>query len=172
MAKKTRAELTSQINTLLADNTNNEITAQDIRNMLGFLVESLMNLTDDDPGDISGFDDAVSANADVVAGNTVTSSNITALIQGDTHVSDSFNKRHTHTAGTSVADLSATTGTIDNQSGGTPADRVNTTGNTTTDNNNATMVTYINTTRQSVATIESKVNTMLARLRAFGIINT
>ena len=47
MAQKTRTELGTAITTLLADNTAGEISAEDIRNVLQDLVDSLSNLKDD-----------------------------------------------------------------------------------------------------------------------------
>lgn len=47
MANKTRTTLTTEINSNINDNTNNEITASDVRTRLIDIVDSFPNLTDD-----------------------------------------------------------------------------------------------------------------------------
>ena len=47
MSNKTRATITSEINSNINDNTNNEITASDVRTRMIDIVDSYPNLTDD-----------------------------------------------------------------------------------------------------------------------------
>jgi len=46
MAKKTRAEILTEINTLLADNTSGDISAEDVRSVLTDIKDSFVNLSD------------------------------------------------------------------------------------------------------------------------------
>ena len=46
MAQKTRAEILTEINTLLADNTSGDISAEDVRNVLTDIKDSFVNLSD------------------------------------------------------------------------------------------------------------------------------
>ena len=47
MAQKTRAEILTEINTLLADNTSGDISAEDVRSVLTDIKDSFVNLSDE-----------------------------------------------------------------------------------------------------------------------------
>ena len=59
MAQKTRAEILTQINTLLADNTTGAISAEDVRNVFIDIKDSFYNLDDNDLDDIKGYKEAL-----------------------------------------------------------------------------------------------------------------
>lgn len=59
MAQKTRAEILSEINTLLADNTTGAISAEDVRNVFIDVKDSFYNLEDNDLDDIKGYNEAL-----------------------------------------------------------------------------------------------------------------
>ena len=53
MAQKTRAQIVTEITTLLADNTTGAISAEDVRSVLTDIKDSFVNLDDDDSDDIT-----------------------------------------------------------------------------------------------------------------------
>ena len=53
MAQKTRAQIVTEITTLLADNTTGDISAEDVRSVLTDIKDSFVNLDDDDSDDIT-----------------------------------------------------------------------------------------------------------------------
>ena len=53
MAEKTRAQLLSEINTLLAENTQGDISSADVRSVLTDIKDSFLSLSDDDSDDIT-----------------------------------------------------------------------------------------------------------------------
>ena len=59
MAQKTRAEILTEINTLLADNTTGAISAEDVRNVFIDIKDSFYNLSDNDLDDIKGYKEAL-----------------------------------------------------------------------------------------------------------------
>lgn len=59
MAQKTRAEILTEINTLLADNTSGDISAEDVRSVLTDIKDSFYNLSDNDLDDIKGYKEAL-----------------------------------------------------------------------------------------------------------------
>jgi len=59
MAQKTRAEILSEINTLLADNTTGAISAEDVRDVFIDIKDSFYNLSDNDLDDIKGYKEAL-----------------------------------------------------------------------------------------------------------------
>lgn len=59
MAQKTRAEILTEINTLLADNTTGAISAEDVRNVFIDIKDSFYNLDDNDLDDIKGYKEAL-----------------------------------------------------------------------------------------------------------------
>jgi len=59
MAQKTRAEILTEINTLLADNTTGAISAEDVRNVFIDVKDSFYNLEDNDLDDIKGYKEAL-----------------------------------------------------------------------------------------------------------------
>ena len=59
MAQKTRAEILTEINTLLADNTTGAISAEDVRNVFIDIKDSFYNLEDNDLDDIKGYKEAL-----------------------------------------------------------------------------------------------------------------
>ena len=59
MAQKTRAEILSEINTLLADNTTGAISAEDVRNVFIDVKDSFYNLDDNSLDDIKGYKEAL-----------------------------------------------------------------------------------------------------------------
>ena len=59
MAQKTRAEILSEINTLLADNTTAAISAEDVRNVFIDIKDSFYSLSDNDLDDIKGYKEAL-----------------------------------------------------------------------------------------------------------------
>lgn len=59
MAQKTRSEILTEINTLLADNTTGAISAEDVRNVFIDIKDSFYNLSDNDLDDIKGYKEAL-----------------------------------------------------------------------------------------------------------------
>ena len=59
MAQKTRAEILTEINTLLADNTTGAISAEDVRNVFIDIKDSFYNLDDNSLDDIKGYKEAL-----------------------------------------------------------------------------------------------------------------
>lgn len=151
MAAKTRAELTTQINTLLADNTNNEITAEDLRNIVGFCVESMYNLADDDQSEIDGLQAAITSNTSVAA-NTAA--------------------RHAHIAAAAAsADVVVGTKTINDDSTGIVGTRINPSVRFSDVNDNfATLLDLAADNRLKIIDVKDKVNAILVLLRNYGIL--
>ena len=59
MAQKTRAQILSEINTLLANNTSGDISAEDVRSVFIDVKDSFYNLDDNDLDDIKGYKEAL-----------------------------------------------------------------------------------------------------------------
>lgn len=77
MANKTRAQIASDIATLLADNTAGEISAEDIRSIMTDIKDSMINLSEDDYEDISGLVAQLNAKASATHSHVI--SDITGL---------------------------------------------------------------------------------------------
>jgi len=149
MATKTRLQLKTEIDNLLADNTNQAISAEDIRTILGLMVDADFNLIDDEASDVSGIQSIISNNSDV---------------------DNNTNARHTHSTTGTVADNTRTIHSKNDDTTGTVNTRLVVTSEASANDNFATLLDALSLHDTELTQLSDKLNDTLTALRSFGIL--